>query len=80
MWISVRERFGGEWNGSIKIGEEMPTLNDVASMLYLSPQTLRRRLAAEGKSYQGVKDALRRDAAIHLLLNPELTLEDVAHL
>ena len=61
-----------------KIGEEMPTLNDVASMLYLSPQTLRRRLAAEGKSYQGVKDALRRDAAIHLLLNPELTLEDVA--
>jgi len=61
-----------------QIGEEMPTLNDVASMLYLSPQTLRRRLAAEGKSYQGVKDALRRDAAIHLLLNQDLTLEDVA--
>lgn len=33
-----------------QIGEEMPTLNDVASMLYLSPQTLRRRLAAEGKA------------------------------
>ncbi|ESK40568.1 hypothetical protein P256_01023 [Acinetobacter nectaris CIP 110549] len=60
------------------IGEEMPTLNDVASMLYLSPQTLRRRLASEGRSYQGVKDALRRDAAIHLLLQPKLTLEDVA--
>jgi AraC-like DNA-binding protein len=42
-----------------QIGEEMPTLNDVASMLYLSPQTLRRRLAAEGKSYQGV-NALRQ--------------------
>jgi AraC-like DNA-binding protein len=61
-----------------QIGEDMPTLNDVAAMLYLSPQTLRRRLATEGKSYQGVKDALRRDAAIHLLLNPELNLEDVA--
>lgn len=60
------------------IGEEMPTLNDVAARLYLSPQTLRRRLAAEGKSYQTVKDSLRRDAAIHLLLRPELTLEDVA--
>lgn len=60
------------------IGEEMPTLNDVASRLYLSPQTLRRRLATEGKSYQTVKDNLRRDAAIHLLLRPELTLEDVA--
>lgn len=61
-----------------QIGEDMPTLNDVAAMLYLSPQTLRRRLATEGKSYQGVKDALRRDAAIHLLLSPELSLEDVA--
>ncbi|MFC3903137.1 AraC-type DNA-binding protein [Acinetobacter marinus] len=61
-----------------QIGEEMPTLNDVAAMLYLSPQTLRRRLATEGKSYQGVKDALRRDAAIHLLLRQDLTLEDVA--
>ena len=60
------------------IGEEMPTLNDVAAMLYLSPQTLRRRLATEGKSYQAVKDALRRDAAIHLLLRHDLTLEDVA--
>ena len=60
------------------IGEEMPTLNDVASRLYLSPQTLRRRLATEGKSYQTVKDNLRRDAAIHLLLRPELTLEEVA--
>lgn len=60
------------------IGEEMPTLNEVASVLYLSPQTLRRRLAAEGKSYQGVKDNLRRDTAIHLLLKPELSLEDVA--
>lgn len=61
-----------------QIGEEMPTLNDVAAVLYLSPQTLRRRLASEGKSYQAVKDALRRDAAIHLLLYPELSLEDVA--
>lgn len=60
------------------IGEEMPTLNEVAGRLYLSPQTLRRRLAAEGKSYQGVKDSLRRDVAIHLLLKPELSLEDVA--
>lgn len=60
------------------IGGEMPTLNEVAPLLCLSPQTLRRRLAAEGKSYQGVKDNLRRDTAIHLLLKPELALEDVA--
>lgn len=60
------------------IGEEMPTLNEVANMLYISQQTLRRRLVTEGKSYQGVKDALRRDVAIHLLLDPSYNLEDVA--
>lgn len=60
------------------IGEEMPTLNEVASLLYISPQTLRRRLLSEGKSYQGVKDALRRDVAIHLLIDPRYSLEDVA--
>lgn len=61
-----------------QIGEDMPSLNEVAALLYLSPQTLRRRLASEGKSYQAVKDALRRDAAIHLLQNPDLSLDDVA--
>lgn len=60
------------------IGTDMPTLNDVAAQLYLSPQTLRRRLASEGKSYQGVKDDLRRDTAIHLLGMPNITLDEVA--
>lgn len=27
LWISVPARFGGEWNGSIKIGEEMPSVS-----------------------------------------------------
>jgi AraC-like DNA-binding protein len=60
------------------IGHDMPTLNVVAANLYLSPQTLRRRLAAEGKSYQGVKDDLRRDTAIHLLGMHNITLDEVA--
>ncbi len=60
------------------ISTEMPTLNEVAAHLYLSPQTLRRRLTAEGKSYQGVKDDLRRDTAIHLLGMSHLTLDEVA--
>lgn len=60
------------------LGSEMPTLDQVASELCLSPQTLRRRLAAENRSYQMVKDDLRRDAAIHLLAQTEMTLEEVA--
>ena len=61
------------------VGAEMPCLNAVAARLYMSPQTLRRKLATEGKTYQIIKDNLRRDTAIHLLLRPELTVGDVSH-
>lgn len=61
-----------------EIGDEMSSLEEVALQLNLSSQTLRRRLLAEGKSYQQVKDNLRKDAAIELLVNPKMTLEDIA--
>jgi AraC-like DNA-binding protein len=35
-------------------------------------------LAAEGASYQGLKDALRRDAAIHWLTGSRLSVEAIA--
>ena len=56
----------------------MPTLEQVARQLALTPQTLRRRLAREGLSFQGLKDDLRRDAAIGDLADPRLTLADIA--
>lgn len=57
---------------------QMPTLEQVARQLALTPQTLRRRLAREGLSFQGLKDDLRRDAAIGDLADPRLTLADIA--
>ncbi|MGD3110739.1 AraC family transcriptional regulator [Streptomyces sp. YGL11-2] len=45
----------------------LPEAADVAARLAVSPATLRRRLQAEGTSYQRLKDAVRRDAAITAL-------------
>ncbi len=57
---------------------EWPVLEDVARELHVSPTTLRRRLDAEGTSYQGIKDELRRDAAVHHLCGTRLSIADIA--
>lgn len=44
-----------------------PTVHVLAKQLHTSPRTLSRQLAAEGTSFQVVKDRLRRDMAIDLL-------------
>ena len=44
-----------------------PTLEELAHELHLAPTTLRRRLEAEGTSYQRIKDQLRLDLAIDQL-------------
>lgn len=61
------------------LAQDMPSLEEVGRTLAMSPQTLRRRLAEEGKGYQTIKDDLRRDAAIEYLAQPELTLIAIAN-
>lgn len=56
---------------------EWPTLDQVAGEFHVSPTTLRRRLDAEFTSYQGIKDQVRRDAAIYLLCSTEQTVGEV---
>jgi AraC-like DNA-binding protein len=51
----------------------------VARTLGLSPRSLRRRLAAEGKSYDAVADEARTIIAKHLLLDQLRTIQETAH-
>lgn len=59
-------------------GTDWPVLDDIAREFHVAPTTLRRRLDAEGASYQDIKDELRRDAAIHYLCNTQLSVPEIA--
>jgi AraC-like DNA-binding protein len=65
--------------GSLGAGD-WPVLDEIAREFNVAPTTLRRRLDAEGASFQGIKDDLRRDAAIHYLCNTPLGMSDIASL
>ncbi|MBI3711473.1 MAG: AraC family transcriptional regulator [Burkholderiales bacterium] len=55
-----------------------PDLSATAKILHISTSTLQRRLAAEGASFQSIKDELRRDMAIVLLNTSTVTLASLA--
>lgn len=56
-----------------------PSFDKVAEGLGVSPQTLSRRLQESGISYQAIKDAIRRDAAIALLANRNYSIKQIAY-
>jgi AraC-like DNA-binding protein len=58
---------------------EVPELPEVAARLELHPQTLRRRLSAEGTTFKDIKNQLRRDTALHYLGKRGLSIEEIAH-
>lgn len=53
-------------------------VDTLARQLCLSPATLRRRLAEEGQTYQGLKDSVRRELAVAWLAQSEPSLGEVA--
>ncbi|MFK3775367.1 AraC family transcriptional regulator [Pseudomonas sp. NPDC089406] len=55
-----------------------PDADHLARQLCLSPSTLRRRLADEGQTYQGLKDSVRRELAIAWLSAAEPGLGEIA--
>jgi AraC-like DNA-binding protein len=59
---------------------DWPVLEDVAREFHMSPTTLRRRLEAEFTSYQGIKDEVRRDAAIHHLCSTDMSVGEIGAL
>lgn len=58
----------------------VPSMAEVASDLCLSPRSLRRRLAAEGTSYNEILDFVRRRMSERLLADTAMTIESIAEL
>jgi AraC-like DNA-binding protein len=50
----------------------------VAKALGMSERTLRRRLAENDVSFQGLLDGLRKNKALELLANPQMSVEQIA--
>lgn len=60
------------------VAGNFPEFNAIAQALNLTTATLRRRLRAEGSSYQQLKDDIRRDTAIYHLGRGKLNMDQVA--
>ncbi|MEM9582104.1 MAG: AraC family transcriptional regulator ligand-binding domain-containing protein [Pseudomonadota bacterium] len=82
-WIFTRSR---EHTQSLRLrsyltqmGWETANLTHAACAMHMTPRTLIRRLAADGTSFQTIKDDLRRDIAIRHLQQGEKSVEAVAH-
>lgn len=60
------------------LGVEDCTNERIADELCLHPRTLHRRLRAEGKSFEAIKDEVRRDMALRYLKETDLPLTCVA--
>ena len=60
------------------ISENALTINECASQLHMTSRTLMRKLKDEGTSFQLLKDIVRRDKAIQLLVQTELPVSAVS--
>lgn len=54
------------------------TFEELAASMRMPPSTLRHRLHDEGQSYAAIKDDIRRDLAVDLLINTSKTIADIA--
>lgn len=84
--ILARMDYGQEVSAQVRrllnqaLGEPaaLPGPQQVAARLAISPQTLRRRLSAEGTSFQRVRDQLRRDVAVSALVRADTSIEELS--
>lgn len=58
--------------------EAGPGIDRVAALLVLHPRTLQRRLAAEGTSFQEIRDAVRKDTVLRLATTTGASCDEIA--
>jgi AraC-like DNA-binding protein len=59
---------------------DWPLLEELAQEFGVASTTMRRKLIAEGTSYQTIKDDMRRDAAIHYLCTTRMSIGKISEL
>ncbi|MPR04721.1 AraC family transcriptional regulator [Pseudomonas sp. MAFF 212408] len=58
--------------------DSWPETEGLAASHCISASTLRRRLAEEGQTYQGLKDSVRKELAIVWLAEPQISFAEIA--
>lgn len=58
--------------------DAVPSFNELARRVNLSPRTLNRRLKEEGASYKDLSSSIRKDKAVELLKTTDLPIEQIA--
>jgi len=58
--------------------EQLPSMDDIAARLAMSPQTVRRKLREERTSLREIRDAVLRDAAIASLAKGDETIAELS--
>ena len=78
--LSLRRQVTDFLNQQLQSQLSMATLSNTASYLSLTEATLHRRLQAEGVSFQQIKDDVRRDMAIQLLVKDKRSVAQISEL
>ncbi|MFC3902277.1 Helix-turn-helix domain-containing protein [Acinetobacter marinus] len=73
--IKVNQKINHEMNQAM---HPMATLDQVATYLKLAPYTLQRRLQDEGQSFLAIKNQVKRDRAIELLVSSRMSIEQIS--
>lgn len=60
------------------LGANRGTKGEIAGLLGLHPRTLQRHLEAEGMSFEAIREQVYRNAALHLLLETDIPLKQLA--
>ncbi|MDP2147720.1 MAG: helix-turn-helix transcriptional regulator, partial [Pseudomonas sp.] len=58
--------------------QQWPETDSLAHELCMSASTLRRRLAEEGQTYQGLKDSVRKELAVVWLAEADISFAEIA--
>ncbi|GAA3975568.1 AraC family transcriptional regulator [Allohahella marinimesophila] len=73
-----KQSFHGVWTADVMaLLEEDSDIERVAERLNVTSRTLRRKLTSEGSRFQQLKDNARRDVAINLLQQRNLTIAEI---